>query len=219
MKYTVDEKGSVVSLVAIVLLSLGVVGGLGFGYWAYNGRQDYKKNVDAKIKTAVQANTKTVQAQDAKDYAEAAKNPLKTYAGPEAYGSVTIQYPKTWSGYIVTGTGQPLDGFFNPDVVPSVSDLKSVFALRVQVVASPYSQSVTQYQSLQKQGKVTVKPYALPKVPGTVGVRVDGQITPTKQGSIVVLPMRDKTLKLWIESSQFAADFDGIILPNTTFSP
>lgn len=220
MKHMVDETGSVASLVAIVLLSVGFVGALGFGVWAFGGRQDYKNNVDAKIKTAVQANTKAVQAQDAKDYAEAAKNPLKTYTGPEAYGSVTLQYPKTWSGYVVaSGGGQPLDAYFNPDVVPSVSDQKSVFGLRVQVVSSSYSQTVTQFQGLQKQGKVTVTPYALPKVPSAVGVRVDGQITPTKQGSIVVLPVRDKTLKLWIESNQFTADFNGIILPNASFSP
>lgn len=219
MKRIDSSDGSVASIVAIVLLGLGFAGAVGFGVWAFGGRQDYKNNVDAKIKTAVQANTKTVQAQDAKDYAEAAKNPLKTYTGPEAYGSVSLQYPRTWSGYVVTGSSQPLDAYFNPDVVPSVSDQKSVFGLRVQVVASSYSQSVTQFQSLQKQGKVTVTPYALPKVPGTVGVRIDGQITPTKQGSVVVLPVRDKTLKLWIESNQFAADFNNIILPNASFSP
>jgi hypothetical protein len=219
MKHMADERGSVASLVSIVLLSVFLVAALSFGAWAFMGRQDYKNNVDAKIKTAIQANTKVVQAKDAADYAEAAKNPLKSYTGPEAYGSVALQYPKTWSGYVVTGTGQPLDAYFNPDVVPSVSDQKSVFALRVQVVASSYTQTLAQFQGLQKQGKVSVSPYALPKVAGTVGVRVDGQITPTKQGSVVILPVRDKTLKLWIESNQFAADFNNIILPNVSFSP
>ncbi len=214
-----EERGSVATVVTMVLLGVFLLGALGFGGWAFMSRQDYKNNVDAKIKTAVTANAKVVQAQDAADYAEAAKNPLKTYTGPEAYGSVSLQYPKTWSGYVVTASGQPLDAYFNPDVVPSVADQKSVFALRVQVMATSYSQTLAQYQSLQKQGKVTVTPFALPKVPGTVGVRVDGQITSTKQGSIVILPVRDKTLKLWIESNEFAADFNNIILPNASFSP
>lgn len=219
MKHMGEERGSVATVVTMVLLGVFLLGALGFGGWAFMSRQDYKNNVDAKIKTAVTANAKVVQAQDAADYAEAAKNPLKTYTGPEAYGSVSLQYPKTWSGYVVTASGQPLDAYFNPDVVPSVADQKSVFALRVQVMATSYSQTLAQYQSLQKQGKVTVTPFALPKVPGTVGVRVDGQITSTKQGSIVILPVRDKTLKLWIESNEFAADFNNIILPNASFSP
>ncbi len=214
-----EERGSVATVVTMVLLCVFLLGALGFGGWAFTSRQDYKNNVDAKIKTAVAANAKVVQAQDAAEYAEAAKSPLKTYTGPEAYGSVSLQYPKTWSGYVVTAAGQPLDAYFNPDVVPSVADQKSVFALRVQVVATSYSQTLAQYQSLQKQGKVTVAPYALPKVAGTVGVRIDGQITSTKQGSVVVLPVRDKTLKLWIESNQFVADFNQIILPNVSFSP
>jgi hypothetical protein len=143
----------VASLVSIVLLSVFLVAALSFGAWAFMGRQDYKNNVDAKIKTAIQANTKVVQAKDAADYAEAAKNPLKSYTGPEAYGSVALQYPKTWSGYVVTGTGQPLDAYFNPDVVPSVSDQKSVFALRVQVVASSYTQTLAQFQGLLRRAR------------------------------------------------------------------
>ncbi|QQS17971.1 hypothetical protein IPL68_04945 [Candidatus Saccharibacteria bacterium] len=215
-----DERGSVITLVSIILLCLFLVGALGFGSWAYMGRQDYKKNVDAKIKVAVAKNTKEVQLKDAADFAEASKQPLKPYTGPESFGSVKINYPKTWSAYVVTTAGgQPLDAYFNPDFVPSASDQKSVFALRVQIVSSTYSQTLTQFQGLQKQGKVTVAPYALPKTPTQVGVRIDGQLTPTKQGSMVVLPVRDKTLKLWIESNQFVTDFNNIILPNASFSP
>lgn len=219
MNSTDGERGSVVVIVSMVLLSLFLIGALGFGGWAFMSRQDYKKNVDAKIKVAVAKNTKEVQLKDAADFAEAAKQPLKTYVGPDAYGSVNIQYPKTWSAYVVTTGGQPLDAYFNPDFVPSSTDQKSVFALRVQIVSSTYSQTLTQFQGLQKQGKVTVAPYALPKTPTQVGVRVDGQLTPTKQGSMVVLPVRDKTLKLWIESNQFTNDFNTIILPNASFSP
>ncbi|PID99576.1 hypothetical protein CSA80_02335 [Candidatus Saccharibacteria bacterium] len=219
MKYTKNEQGSTVVLVTVVLLSVFLVAALGFGIWAFLGRQDYKNNVAEKIKAAVAQNTKEVQAKDAADYAEAAKRPLKTYVGPETYGSVTISYPKTWSAYIVTKSGQPLDAYFNPDYVPSATDRKSVFALRAQIVSTSYSQTMAQFKGLQKQGKVTVTPYALPKTPTQVGVRIDGQLTPTKQGSMVVLPVRDKTLKLWIESNQFNADFSKIILPNASFSP
>lgn len=220
MKQRTNEKGSTATLVTIVILAVFLVISLSFGIWSFLGRQDYKYNADTKVKTAVDANTKSVQAQDAKDYAESAKQPLKLFVGPEAYGSVHINYPKTWSAYVVTGTGgQPLDAYFNPDVVPSSQDINSVFALRLQVSTTSYNQTLTQYQGLQKQGKVTVAPYALPKNPNVVGVRIDGQLTQTKQGSMIILPVRDKTIKIWIESNQFATDFNNLILPNASLSP
>lgn len=220
MKYMADERGNVATIVSIVLLSVLLLCAIGFGLWAFTSRQDYKDNVDKKVTAAVQANTKEVQAADAKDYAEAAKQPLKLYTGPEAYGSVQVSYPKTWSAYVVSNSSsQPLDMYAQPDVVPSVSDQASVFALRVQVVPTAYSQTVAQFKELQKSGKVTVTPYTLSKVPGVVGVRVDGQLTSTKQGSMVVLPLRDKSLKVSTESRDYLADFNNNILPNFSFSP
>lgn len=219
MKRVGDQNGSAAVIAVIATLSVLLVAAAVFAVWAFGSRQDYKNNVESKIDAAVRQNTRNVQAQEAVRYAEEAKNPLKTYTGPSAYGSLHLEYPKTWSGYIVSRSSQPLDAYFNPDVVPSASDESSVFALRVQIVSSTYSQSIMQYQGLQKQGKVTVVPYALPKTPKAVGVRVDGQITAKKRGSVVLLPVRDKTLKLWIESDQFLADFNNLILPNVSFVP
>ena len=118
-----------------------------------------------------------------------------------------------------TGGATPVDLYAHPDIVPSVTAQDSSFALRVQVMAQPYDATVKQYATQQKQGTVTVKPYELPNNKGTVGVRVDGQITQTKQGSVVMLPLRDKTLKIWTESNDFRKQFDEIILANARFTP
>lgn len=221
MKYARDQRGSstamVVSLVATVLL---LVGAIVFGVWAFMGRQDYKNNVDSKIATAVQANTKTVQAADAKTYAEEAKNPLKTYVGPEAYGSVHISYPKTWSAYVSTSnSGQPFDFYAHPDVVPGTADQNITYALRAQVVNTSYSNTLSRYSALQKAGQSTVAPYALPKNSSVLGVRVDGMLANNVKGHMVILPLRDKTLQIWTESDQYVSDFNNIILANASFSP
>lgn len=214
-----DTRGSMATVLAIVLLVVGLIGVGAFAVWAFAGRQDYKNNTEAKIAVAVQANTKKVQAADAISFAEEAKSPLKTYVGPEAFGSVKIVYPKTWSMYAVTGSSStPVDIYAHPDVVPSVEDDASNFALRVQVVDQKYSTVVQQYVSMQRQGKLTVKPYVLPKVAGVTGARLDGQLTENKKGSLVALPIRDKTLKIWTESDSFSSDFDKIILPNASFA-
>ncbi len=214
-----DVRGSVATLLSIVLLAAGLAGAIGFAVWAFAGRQDYKNNVDAKIAVAVQANTKKVQLDDAAAFAEESKNPLKTYVGPEAFGTINIVYPKTWSAYVVTGdSSSPVNFYAHPDVVPALDAQTSSFALRVQVVEQKYSAVLLQYSGQQKQGKLTVKPYVLPKVPGVTGVRLDGQLTQNKQGSMVVLPIRDKTLKIWTEANTYLNDFNDKILPNASFA-
>lgn len=214
-----DRRGSAATVLSIALLAIGLVAMSVFAIWAFMGLRDYKVNTDAKIAAAVQENAKKVQAADAIAYAEESKNPLKTYIGPEAFGTVRIVYPKTWSVYVATGnTSTPVDLYAHPEVVPSVESEDSNFALRVQVVGQSFSAVMQQYQSFQKQGKLTAKPYVLPKVASVTGARLDGQLTQNKKGSIVILPVRDKTLKIWTESDTYLKDFDQIILPNASFS-
>lgn len=213
-----DEVGSVMNIVIIATLSVFFVGAMAFAIWAFMGRQDYKTNADQKVQAAVLANTKKVQVDDAATYAEVAKTPLKAYNGPEAYGSVSIQYPKTWSSYLVTNNNStPINLYSYPDVVPDTNAKSSSYALRVQVVAQSYSTVLKTFDGSLKQGKVTVTPYALPKNPNNIGVRVEGQLEQSIQGRLVILPLRDKTLKIWTESSSFYNDFEQTILPNASF--
>ena len=195
---------------------------MGFAGWAYMSRQDYKDNVDTKIKAAVVVAKQQESTAKDKQFVEKEKNPLRTYKGPDAYGGVTIMYPKTWSAYVAdTGrnSSTPVDGYFHPGTVPSVEDQNSTFALRLQVVGQPYATVLQRLSSLQKSGKTRVVPYALPKVPSVVGVRATGTLPNNKLGSIVILPLRSQTIELWSEGSQHQNDFDNIILPNASFLP
>ncbi len=222
MRSLKGERGSVNPLLLSVIgLAVLFIAAASFGIWAFMGRSDYKNKSDAKVATAVTANTKTVQAADAKTYAEEAKNPLKVYVGPDAYGSVHISYPKTWSAYIDTSSGTPLDAYFHSDYVPAV-DSKQAYNLRVQIVDQSYSSAVTSYSSFVSRGTATAVAYSLPKVTSVVGTRLSGAVfsnNPTATGSVVLLPLRDKTLKIWTESNDFLNDFNTYVLPNLSFSP
>lgn len=209
-------------LIPLILVTLLLFGAAGFGYWAFSGRQDYKNNVDQKIAAAVEQNTQQVSAQKEKDFAEREKSPLKTYVGPSEFASLHIQYPKSWSGYVstVSGSSSPVDGYFYPNVVPTTDGNNTVsFALRVQVQAQSYDNILQNYQAQLQDKTITVKPYRMPKVSSVVGVKITGQIFPQKKGTLIVLPIRDKSLMLWTEGSSFQKDFDNIIVPNFTFSP
>lgn len=113
----------------------------------------------------------------------------------------------------------PVDAYFHPDFVPNVADQDQSFSLRVQLVSQSYDQVLNAFNSSAKTGRVTVAPYKLPKVPTIVGSIVQGQISPNKQGTVVILPLRNMTLKIWVDASQFAPDYNNIILPNISFTP
>ena len=216
-----SEHGFSLLIVPIALLGLLLIGTLAFGTWAYMSRQDYKNNVDAKVATAVAtAKQQEATAKDA-EFVQKEKLPLRSYIGPAAYGSVTIKYPKTWSAYVADdATSSPfVDGYFYPGVVPNIQGQSSAFAVRVQVVQQSYNSVLATLQEYVTAGKTKVAPYKAPNVPSVIGVRVDGQITPQKTGSMVVLPLRNMTLEVWTEASQFQDDFNNNILPNFSFAP
>jgi cytoskeletal protein RodZ len=206
-----------ISLVLTVLLLLGAVGA---GVWAYQSRQDYKLNTDKKVDAAVKvAEQKTATAKD-KEFVEEEKKPLKSYKGPATYGSLDIMYPKTWSAFISqSNPSSPfVDGYLHPNFVPGLQS-GTAFALRIQVTNQQYSNEIRQFENKIKNGKVTIKPYKAPKVPDVLGSRVDGEINAGQKDSMVLFPVRDKTLKIWTESDQFDGDLENIILANLSFVP
>lgn len=209
--------GLIISLVMFILLFLGASG---FGIWAFMGREDYKNNSDKKSAQAVTIAVQQEGTKKDKEFVEREKNPLKTYSGPEAFGSLHVEYPKTWSAYVVDAgrTATPIDGYFHPNFVPNVVG-GTTFALRIQVTSQNYAQEMKQFEAKVKAGKVTVSPFTLGKVPGTAGARVQGELTVGQQVTMVLLPLRDKTIKVSTESQQFIDDFDNIILKNLSFIP
>lgn len=220
-----NQVGAISGLgISLVMCCLLLVVAVAFGGWAFSSRQDYKYNTDQKIAAAVAVEKQQEDTVKEADFAQREKFPLKSYQGPDQFGSLKLMFPKTWSGEVDdTGNGGNalVDGFFNPGVVPSISDENSTFALRVQVLNQSYSDALTDLQGLQNSTdkQVTITPYALPKLPKDVGVEVQGSLPNNKSGLMVVLPLRDKTLEMWTEGDQHTDDFNKIILPNFTFSP
>ena len=217
-----SQRGAInILLIPFIMLVIFFLGAAGFGFWAFSQRNHYKNNSDQEVSAAVNQAIASQKKVDAADYAEQAKKPYDTYIGPSAFGNITVNYPKTWSSYVVENErgGNPVSGYFQPGFVPSVSDIDNTFALRVELVQTSYDTVLSQFKAALTIGKVTITPYTLPKVPSIVGSRVEGQITPTKQGTMVILPLRNMTLKIWTESNDFKGDLDTHVLPNFSFVP
>jgi hypothetical protein len=217
-----NQRGAInLLLIPLIISVLFLFGTAGFAFWAFSERARYKDRSDQEVAVAVQKAVAETQEADAVKYAEEAKKPYDTYIGPAAFGNITVNYPKTWSSYVVESErgGNPVNGYFQPNTVPSVTDQNKTFALRVELVQQSYDSVLNQFKPLVNNAKVTIAPYTLEKVPSVVGSRVEGQITPRKQGTMIVFPLRNMTLKVWTESNDFKGDLDTHILPNFSFVP
>ncbi|HET8708698.1 MAG TPA: hypothetical protein VFL85_00280 [Candidatus Saccharimonadales bacterium] len=208
-------------VIPFVLVVLLFTGAAIFGVWAYQQMQDYKNNVDQKVAAAVTSAKQEESTAKDKIFAEKEKSPLRTYTGPSAYGSLRIQYPKSWSGYVSDdGNDDPfVDGYFYPGIVPDINNEKGSYALRVQVTQQSYSDALAEFDDQVEAKAVKVSAYKFPKVPDVVGTRVDGAVEEGKTGEMILMPLRDKTLKVWTNSDQFTTDLQKYILPNLSFSP
>lgn len=222
-KLKLSEAGLINALlIPLIIVVLLLAGAGAFGIWAYGGRQDYKNNVDKKIATAVAKARDETQAADQARFDQQEKSPYKTYVGLAEFGALTVIYPKTWAGFILErggGNAVPIDAYFYPNFVPDIQNGNNAAALRMQILQQSYSTVLSQYSGLENSKKVTVTPYRLPKLPGIAGVRIDGEIVSKKRGSLILVPLRNLTVRVWTESNSYVPDFDNIILPNLVFSP
>lgn len=215
-------KKSIGLILAFIVTLLLLFGAAGFGYWAFMERQDYKNNVDQKVAAAVEVAVKETTDENNLRYAEESKNPLKSYTGPAQYGSIKLQYPKTWSAYVdLTNTSMPLQLTLHPDVVPAVrmQEGRQAIALKIEIRNQTFDQVVSQRQSFVDRGEIKATAYALPKVPNEAGLKFTGKINQQFNGTEIVIPVRDKTLVITTETDQFLSDFEKHIIPNLSFEP
>ena len=214
-------RGLITTIVLVILL----IASLAFGGWAFSKMQDYKNNSDQKAAAAVENSKKQLQTQLQAQFDEQSKSPNKTFQGSPTYGTITFNYPKTWSAYVdTTNSNEPINGYFNPDVVPGLQS-KTAFALRVELVQTDYSQLLQQYNSQITQGTVKDVAYVPPKMKNvqnvTAGSLLSGQINNndrTQNGSMVIIKVRDKSLQIYTQSNQYLNDFNNI-LASLTFVP
>jgi hypothetical protein len=207
-----------ISFIITIILFVGAAGGF---VWAFMERGTYKDHSDKKAAEAVtKANKELSDAKD-KEFAEKEKNPLKEYKTPAVYGSVSVLYPKTWSAYVAempNVPATPIDGYFHPNFVPGLAT-NTAYALRVEVLGKEYAKALKEFDNDVKAGRVKVAAYQAPKVPTVTGSRIDGEIQKDQKGTVILLPLRDKTISISTHSPQFANDFNSIVLANLTFVP
>lgn len=206
-------------LITTIVLAVVLLGTAGFAIWAFLERQEYKDNVEGIVTREVDEAVTQREAELEAEFTEREKEPYTSYTSPSAYGTVTVEYPKTWSAYVEESDrgSTPVEGLFHPDFVPNEND--NAIALKLEVVNRSYEQSLRTYETAARSGRVDIQPVQAVNVEGITGSRADGEISRGTQGAVVLFELRDKTLILTTESTEFIDDFNDIILENLTFVP
>lgn len=181
----------------------------GAGTWALINYFDQRDNVDGKVDAAVNLAVKDQKDIDAAEYLEKEKQPNRQFVGPEDYGRVSFDYPKTWSLYVAkdASNGGTYLAYFNPVSVPAISTSEH-YALRVTIEDKDYDKVLKSYESSVKKGNLTS---SVVKTDGQDGTRLDGTFAKEFVGSAVVFKIRDKTVTIRTDAVVFKKDFDALI--------
>jgi hypothetical protein len=205
-----SERGAISALqVAVIGLSVLVIGLGSFGIWAFVAYNDASSNLDGKIAVAVAQAKDEKGNQDEAKFAEREKQPAKTFKAPDDYCGLSFQYPKTWSVFEseqITNGGD-FKAYLNPDVVPAISNSQQ-FALRVTIEQKDYDSVTNQYDGLVQKSDLKQSSTASQ---GNQGMRLTGNFSKNIRGDAVIYRCRDKTITVRTDTLTFKTDFETII--------
>jgi hypothetical protein len=193
-------------IVLAVLAAAGLVGSVVF-FLDYNQQ---KTNVDTKIQAQVAQAQKAQADSDEAKFNERDKEPFRQFVGPDDYGRLSFDYPKTWSVYIykdVVNPGDTYQAYLNPVSVPAISS-SNIYALVVTIQTADFDSILASYNSLVKTGALQSSTVT---IGSTAATRLDGAFTSTLHGSMVIFKIRDKTVTLQSEATTFTPDFNSIV--------
>lgn len=178
--------------------------------WAYMAFNEQKTDVDGKVKVAVAEAKKEQSEADYKKFQEDYKNPRLEFVGPAEYGRVSFMYPRTWSVYVGQDGSDRKDykAYLHPVSVPSITNQASRFAFRVEILNQDFDKVLEGYQQQLKKGELTS---STPEFNGNASTRLDGAFTKELRGSVVLMRVRDKTIRFSTDADTFKPDFQAIL--------
>ena len=89
-----------------------------------------------------------------------------------------------------------------------MSNKESRFALRIEVLNSDYDKVLGQYASLLKKGDLVSSSV---EYNGNSATRLDGAFSKELRGSVVLMKVRDKTIRFSTDADTFKPDFQAVL--------
>jgi hypothetical protein len=203
------EQGAITpSLIAAIVFGVLTLGFAGFGFWSYTNYNEQKTDVDGKIALAKAEAKKEQGDSDEAKFAEREKEPRREWVGPDDYGRLTFDYPKTWSAYVAKYPKVSSDAYevhLNP---VSVVNGEPQYALRVVIDSNSYEKTLDTFKEEIKKGDLRS---SVTSANGQTGTRLDGNFTKDLRGAAVVYRLRDRTIFIRTDTDTFKPEFENII--------
>ncbi len=217
-KLSKDQRGIsnslTIPLIGIGVLAFGLLASTIYLFTELDGAKNKRDEfATAQVEKASDSFEKDIEAK----YFQKEKEPFLDFDGPDLLGGITFKYPKTWSVMVnqEVSSNQQIDAYLHPGMIRFDEESSRSYALRLQLLTQTYSEVLGSYISLVQEGKLKSKAVVFN---GTEGVRLDGQLSAEDRGSMVVLPIRDKTMLFWTESPDFIDDYN-TMLETFLFNP
>ena len=206
------DVASLVKTIVIVVLSLVSVTFIGLFIWMTVQYNEVNDDVNGQIELAVGKAIEENSMKMETEFAEREKEPYRDFSGPIDYGGLSFKYPKTWSLYVASDAakGGDYQAYFNPIEVNPVSN-DTVNSLRVTIANKSFEAVTEEYQRAldRKDSNLSVESIT---VAGTAANRYTGTIPNTElNGQIVIFKIRDKTVILQTDATQFIDDFTTLL--------
>ncbi len=166
-------------------------------------------NVEGKIREAEALAVNTTTTRLEANFAKREKANYRQFTSPSDYGELSFEYSKTWSLYIAqdASRGGDYEAYFHPVEVRAISNANA-YALRVRILNQPFDTVASSYDSLIKDGKVTL---SVQEINGETANIYTGTISNDFYAKVALIKIRDKTVVLRTDSQDFFEDFDRIL--------
>lgn len=215
---TTNKKHYTAILTVLLILTAAVAILFAWLYIQKNSEyQTARTDVDSQIDAAVAMARAEPTTKMEEEFAEREKYPYWTFAGPADYGSLSFEYPRTWSVYIASeaNEGRDFEAYLNPREVYPVS-YETINALRVTILNESFDNAVREYNDLISRDESTLT-LTTRNVGGTLANLYIGDLPDGIRGAMAAFKLRDKTVMLQTDAELFIDEFYKI-LDTVTFS-
>lgn len=208
-KIKTDQNGNITTIAVGVLAFLVIVLG-SLSAWALIKYNEEKDTVSQQVAAAVEEARTQQRQEDERRFEEERKNPYRSYSAPEVFGGIAFEFPKNWNVHSVDTTrgSTQIDLTIHPEAVRETDNGVNIYAFRMQLIDELFDQQNRRYQRMAEKGELKAQPVTVSEIEG---VQYDGEVVKDKDGRLIVLPYRDKTITIWTESRDYLDDFQEIL--------
>lgn len=214
VSFTPEKNSGKFKSIFTLILALTTVIFAGLFIWKYLDWSSINGKVDKLVNEQVAEKELEIKDKYAAELEEVEKNPPLEFAGPEDYGDLHFEYPRTWSFYITNDASDnqsDYEAYMHPTSIGPITDA-TIFALRINIIKKQnYEEVVVPYNKNVSKGIFTHNIITINSDKNYADV-YEGTLENGKEVKIAIFKIRDKTVILRTDATRlFTNDFNKVL--------